>query len=749
MRKIKFVEVEFKNFLSFGNNWQKFKFKDGMNIIQGMTVESGKSNGAGKSSLTELVPFALFGKTIKKITKAKIVNWYNEKGCEVKLHFTVDGVSHTIRRGIKPNLLELWIDGIKSQTPAGVATFQAQIEEDIIGMDFGTFQNLIYFSPNNTISIINAGKPEKRKFLESLFDLSVYSKMGKTVNEKLTANDKKAALLEQESEGFEKHIITLQDFLDSYVAPDVRKHKIKLNGLVMQYEAMEEKTFDVDDSILKLFKDSLQSSKDTLAGWEEKNRVSLERFKLHQELIEQAGDTNDLEAKIEEIRIQIGNLEHDACLTTEDDEANVTDLTQHKELMKDELKELINEIQGVEKTKAIFESMIQNDEENIDIAQNKKRASVGVCDSCGQEVTEEVLKEQIEHQVRLYTLDKKQHKKELKGAENTLDKLKGEKEELYQKVKDESDDIKSLLADIEKTKQAKDEQQRLRQRINDLPNVEELKKKNDEYEYVLAEERENFSEQTTKIHLSEIDVEMYTKQYDDIILIDDARKENNREMSALKIQVSDLNDSILEYQKIIDKKEEDTEKKKVDIVDTQAKIDSNIKTVKSANSLTDYLNYLKVSLKDENVKRFAISTLIPYLNQQTNLYLSESGFPYVVTVDSWLDVSIRGLGVSEVSYGSLSGGETKCIDMAVQLACNDIASMMAKTSLNLMVLDEVLDTSVDSLGVQALLNIIHSRQKTNNDSVYVITHRNEIDEFTFDSVVRIMNEDKFSRIEVE
>ncbi len=131
------------------------------------------------------------------------------------------------------------------------------------------------------------------------------------------------------------------------------------------------------------------------------------------------------------------------------------------------------------------------------------------------------------------------------------------------------------------------------------------------------------------------------------------------------------------------------------------------------------------------------------------MYLAESGFPYVVTIDSWLDVTIRGLGVQEVSYGSLSGGETKCIDMAVQLACNDIASMMAKTSLNLMVLDEVLDSSVDGLGVQALLNIIRARQTATNGAVYIITHRNEIDEFTFDSIVRIMNEDKFSRVEVE
>ncbi len=740
MRKINFQEVEFKNFLSFGNNWQKFNFDNGLCIIQGQIVESGKSNGAGKSSLTELIPFSLFGKTIKKVKKDEIINWYNGKNCEVRLKFDVDGVPHEIRRGIKPNKLEVLVDGVQLPKPAKVTDFQLQIEEDIIGMDFQTFQNLIYFSPNNTISIINAGKPEKRKFLESLFDLSIYSNMLKTVNLKLKTNDEKGMEFQIVLDSQIREKARYEEEINNAVMPDLRKHQIKIKGLLMQVEEKEKKTFDVHDEDRVREEEFIERCKETLHEWEKKEQKSHSQINLHETIIKSLDDVEEIKKKRTEISSQILDIElKDFCKLTEDD---LADDIQKKELMKDDIKGVVEEIQEVDKEIAVVDANLQRTRTQI----NEPDMQGGQrCMACHQLISKEHI---AKHTKELQKFEKI-CLDDLEVIQNKRDVLSEKKEELYEKVKDESERIKEILGDIEIAEESRKTLTQLRLRLEDLADTEEAEDAIVGGNKVIEAEKKNISEAVGKIHLCEIDIDLAKDRWQKVFDQLANKNMHENELDILKSELKSATEAYDEMQELADKINKEIEGKHGLIYSTEMAIEANTKHIEGCNIMTDYLNYIKVALKDENVKRYAISSLIPYLNQQANLYLAESGFPYIVSIDSWLDVTIRGLGVEEVSYGSLSGGETKCIDMAVQLACNDIASMMAKVSLNLMVLDEVLDSSVDSLGVQSLLNIIRVRQTSTNGSVYVITHRNEIDEFTFDSIVRIINEDKFSKVEVE
>jgi len=85
--KIECIEVGFQNFLSFGSKWQDIKLYNGVNFVTGLDKDKGKSNGAGKSSFLETIPFALFGKTARDIKQDQIVNWKNKKNCIVVFRF--------------------------------------------------------------------------------------------------------------------------------------------------------------------------------------------------------------------------------------------------------------------------------------------------------------------------------------------------------------------------------------------------------------------------------------------------------------------------------------------------------------------------------------------------------------------------------------------------------------------------------------------------------------------------------------
>ena len=87
--QIEIESVSIQNFLSFGNQPQVIPFRRGVNLILGRDRDTGRSNGSGKSSVMDSIPYCLFGETHKNIVKEQIINWKNKKNCEVILDFSI------------------------------------------------------------------------------------------------------------------------------------------------------------------------------------------------------------------------------------------------------------------------------------------------------------------------------------------------------------------------------------------------------------------------------------------------------------------------------------------------------------------------------------------------------------------------------------------------------------------------------------------------------------------------------------
>lgn len=143
----------------------------------------------------------------------------------------------------------------------------------------------------------------------------------------------------------------------------------------------------------------------------------------------------------------------------------------------------------------------------------------------------------------------------------------------------------------------------------------------------------------------------------------------------------------------------------------------------------DVLQICSTLLKDGGVKARIIAQYIPVINKLINKYLSSMDFFIQFELDTEFKEVIRSRFRDEFSYENFSEGEKTRIDLALLFAWRAIAKMRNTTSTNLLVFDEILDSSLDSSGVDDLMKILN--QLTADVNVFIISHRDSMfDKFT-------------------
>ena len=181
MQYVFFKSVKITNFLSVGKRPVVINFKPGLNIITGKNYDKAdRANGVGKSTMTDAIHFALYGSTIRDLKKENIVNnIYPEDVCEVELEFSVEEnhvkTEYKIIRTLNPTKCFLYING-EDKTRSGVPQTTEYIA-DVIDTSSEVFQNSVIMSINNTIPFMAQKKIEKRKFIEGILGLEVFSNM--------------------------------------------------------------------------------------------------------------------------------------------------------------------------------------------------------------------------------------------------------------------------------------------------------------------------------------------------------------------------------------------------------------------------------------------------------------------------------------------------------------------------------------------------------------------------------------------
>ena len=156
-----------------------------------------------------------------------------------------------------------------------------------------------------------------------------------------------------------------------------------------------------------------------------------------------------------------------------------------------------------------------------------------------------------------------------------------------------------------------------------------------------------------------------------------------------------------------------------------------------------YFNYTYELLKDGGVKTKIIKKYLPLINQQINRYLQMMDFYINFTLDEEFNETVQSPIHEDFSYASFSEGEKQRIDLALLFTWREVAKFKNSVSTNLMVLDEVFDSSLDGQGTEEFLKII--KYVIDDANIFVISHKTGLDD-RFENVVRFEKTKGFSRM---
>jgi len=180
MKQIVFKKVSITNFLSVGNDKVEVDFKRGFHVITGANKDKvDRRNGVGKSTIADAINFAIFGSTLRDLKKELIQNNLTNGTCCVNLEFVVitpqTQTEYLITRTLSPSKCYIFKNG-EDITRDSIINTNEYIQ-DLINCTEEVFQNCVIMTLNNTIPFMAKKKVEKRKFIEGIFNLGVFSEM--------------------------------------------------------------------------------------------------------------------------------------------------------------------------------------------------------------------------------------------------------------------------------------------------------------------------------------------------------------------------------------------------------------------------------------------------------------------------------------------------------------------------------------------------------------------------------------------
>ena len=157
-----------------------------------------------------------------------------------------------------------------------------------------------------------------------------------------------------------------------------------------------------------------------------------------------------------------------------------------------------------------------------------------------------------------------------------------------------------------------------------------------------------------------------------------------------------------------------------------------------------YLEYAGTLLKDGGIKTRIIKQYLPIMNKLINKYLSAMDFFVNFNIDENFNETIKSRYRDEFGYANFSEGEKMRIDLALLFTWRQIAKLKNSTNTNLLILDEVFDSSLDTVGTEEFLKLINEMGHETN--VFVISHKGDQLFDKFRSVIRFEKKGNFSRI---
>ena len=310
---IEFQKIRWQNFLSTGNYFTEVQLnKSASTLIVG-------DNGAGKSTILDALTFGLFGKAFRKINKPQLVNSVNSKDCVIEIDFKIGNREYLVRRGIKPSVFEIYINGDMLDQDSKIRDSQLHLEETILKLNYKSFTQTVILGSATFVPFMQLTANDRRDIIEDILDIKIFSSMndilkGKSsiLKESLYENEKERELQDYKIELQERNIEE---------ARDTKKNSIKLFKEKIKSKKIEKKEF-IDsnkrvsgkiDTLLESVTDESKSIKTRKKFEKLENQLSNNMSKIDTEV--EWFQTNDVCSTCKQ---DIGD-DHKNCIVSEKD----------------------------------------------------------------------------------------------------------------------------------------------------------------------------------------------------------------------------------------------------------------------------------------------------------------------------------------------------------------------------------------------------------------------------------------------
>lgn len=180
--RIQFKKIRYKNLLSTGNVFTEIPLD-----VSNTTLISG-TNGSGKSSILDAIVFGLYNKPFRKINKPQLLNSINNKHLEVEVEFDVAGNQYLVRRGIKPTIFEIYMNGKLIDQDSAKRDYQTYLEQEILGINYKSFNQIVVLGSATYVPFMELPAASRRQIIEDLLDIQVFSTMNVLLKEKISSN---------------------------------------------------------------------------------------------------------------------------------------------------------------------------------------------------------------------------------------------------------------------------------------------------------------------------------------------------------------------------------------------------------------------------------------------------------------------------------------------------------------------------------------------------------------------------------
>ena len=683
---IQIKNLSVRNFMSVGAAIQGIDFdRQDLTLVLGENLDlggDGSRNGTGKTTIINALSYAMYGQALSNIRKDNLVNKTNAKNMMVSLDFAVNGKNYRIERGRKPNVLRFFADSeqVTAQDDAQGDSRETQDAiESIFGMSHDMFKHILALN-TYTEPFLSLKANDQRTIIEQLLGITLLSERADRIKE-LNRGTKES--------------ITSEEFRIRAVQEANRRIEEQIESF-RRRQGLWQKKYDSDLAYLVAQYDDLArvnieaellAHKD-LAVWNERKKQADAHARL---LAFQTAWQQTQNKEIAALKVNYDQLSHiDIAAELQAHQ----DLSVYNQTAKDiaELEKLI--------------ARCVADEVREQKTVNKLRAEIAEleahkCYACGQEFHDGV------HETVLEAKRKSLQESALQALSTTGQWIQN------------TDALQALgKLSTQPTTHYQTEAEAIRH-SSELENIQQ--KIADK-----SAETDPYAEQLVGHVAVELGVQPATHYDTETQAIKHSTQVNN-----LLQQITSKHAETDPYSEQI----EDMQQQALQVVSYD-----HLNDLTRVQDHQEFLLKLLTS-KDSFVRKKIIDQNLSYLNARLTWYLDRIGLPHTVKFQNDLSVSIEELG-RELDFDNLSRGERNRLILSMSWAFRDVWESLY-SPINILFIDEMIDSGLDTQGVENALALLKKMTRDRNKSVWLVSHRDELTS-RVENILRVVKENGFT-----